>query len=594
MNRSNNNSPRLAYPSSRGTQDHLLQGSKRLPFIKDRPTAFGQHFIAQGHIQKRELISSLSNSKSQKNLEVPQIMNEYKFGEIKSSFSKKPFYLIDSSIEQEKINNSERNHSHRCNLEIDCHKFQVQDKSPTKFKEESKSEAHSPEISKNLSTENQIEYSASLDKVEFEYNQSQNEPSTPEYLNELVVNLKHEVEVLQKQNRLQSQHQMEMRILFEKEIDKLTIENSEFDILLTKSYKKNESLKSDMKKQAQEHEELQQKSREIITNAEQNIKILKDELKSKNDDLSNISFQFQLSEATKKRYFESLKKTESKIEEQKILYEKSKSKYKILKITKNQLLEELETHKKKMQENEKLAEEHKKTLYEKSLLELNFDEIKNKNKVCEESLNTVSQTYNNARIVWKEKEAQYEQIIQSLHEQINADKEKNTMQTDKAVRIKRALTLRDSEIIANFTKDEVSRSVKKRIEQEKEFMEQHFENEKLKKDLDYYKIQLKNKEEIISRLGLKDNDVISESKATHCKNVIKKICNAIKKYACCNNCMEGHKTFLTVPCNHIMCEGCKNETTLCKVCGGELSDILGFKYFRLIKEAISTLEIMVV
>ncbi|OMJ72087.1 hypothetical protein SteCoe_29539 [Stentor coeruleus] len=586
MNRSNNNSPKLGYPSSKVSQDYLLQGNKRLPLIKDRPTASGHHFIVQGHIQKREFTSSLSNSKSQKNLEVPQIMNEHKFG--------KKHIPIDSSIEQEKIINSERNHSHRCNLEIDCHKFQVQDKSSIKLKEESKSEAQSPEISKNLSIENHIEYSSSVDKVEFDYNQSQIEPSTPEYLNELISNLKHEIEVLQKQNRLQSQHQMEMRMIFEKEIDKLTIENNEFEILLNKSHEKNISLMSDMKKQTQEHEELQQKNRETITNTNQNLATLNEELKSKNDELSNISLQFQLSEATKKRYFDSLKKAEIKVEEQKSLYEKSKSKYKSLKTTKTQLLENLETYKKTIQEQEKVIEEHKKTLYEKSLLELNYDEIKNKLIICEESLNTVSHTYSNARIVWKEKEAKYEQIIQDLHEQINSNKEKNIIQISEAVRIKRALTLRDSEIISNFTKDEVNRCVKKCMEQEKECMEQHLEIEKLKKDIDYYKSQLKNKEEIIFRLGLRDNDVISENKITHCKNSIMKICNAIKKYACCNKCMEGDKTFLTVPCNHIMCEGCKNETNLCGVCGGEFSDILGFKYFRLIKEAISTLESMVV
>ncbi|OMJ89448.1 hypothetical protein SteCoe_8448 [Stentor coeruleus] len=582
MNRNNSNSPELGFLSSRGIQDYL-PGSKYLPLFKDKPTASEQYFIVQEHIQEKGFISSLSNSKSQKNLEVSQIINEYKFGEIKNPISKKYFYPIDSSIGQEKISNSKRNRFYRFNLEIDCHKF----------KEKSKSEVQSLEASKKFSTENQTEYSDSADKVEFDYIQSPIEPSTPEFLNELIINLKYDIEVLQKQNQLQSQHQLEMHRLFKKEIDRLTIENSELEVLLAKSYEKNESLISDMKKQSKDYEELQQKNCEIITSTEQTIKILKEKLKSKKNDFSNISLQFQLSEATKKLYFESLEKAESKTKDQKKLYEKSKSKYKVLKNIKNQLLENLETHKKKIQEQEKLNEEYKKNQHEKSLLELNIKEIKNKLIICEESLNKLSQTYANENIIWKEKESQYEQTIKNLNEQINSHNKNNTIKTSETVKVKRVLTLRGSEIVENFDKDETIKCAKNNIELEKEFTEQNLENKKFK-DMDYYKSQLNKKEKIISSLGLMDNDVISKSKADYCKNTIVKICNGIKKYACCNKCMEGYNTFLTVPCNHIMCEKCKNNTTLCRVCGGEFSDIIGFKYFRLIKEAISTLERMIV
>ena len=91
-------------------------------------------------------------------------------------------------------------------------------------------------------------------------------------------------------------------------------------------------------------------------------------------------------------------------------------------------------------------------------------------------------------------------MIQDLLEQVNIEKEKKMAQIAETAKLKRALTLRDTDSVSNFSKEELNRYQQKISQQDKEFGEALIEIEKLKKNIEYYQCVLKNKDEIILKL----------------------------------------------------------------------------------------------
>ncbi|OMJ88620.1 hypothetical protein SteCoe_9400 [Stentor coeruleus] len=590
MNRSNtsSNSPKLAFSSPRNIIDGPISGQKRLPLIKDRASVCsGQRFFVQTQEARRETIPS---SKSQKTLEMLQQSDDHKSVILKTLPPKK----THCSPEQRKSRDSDKFDPHKCNLEIDSHKIPPKDKSQIDHKEGISIELHCPSLSKSNSIENTLELSAPIHKTASESNLTLLEPPSPENLNEVINNLKHELEMTQRQNRLQIKHQLENREIYEKEIDKLIKENNELEVLLNKSYEKIEKLKAEIKKQNLEVGEIRHKNREIILSTDNDILYLKEEIESKDREILELSEQYKISEATKKRYGESAKEIEAEFETFRKSYEVMKKEYDELKKKYTQLKDDYRDGERKLKEKDQIIDEVVLIKNENAQLKSQFEEVVSKLKVCEESLNTVTHNYNNSRVSWKDREVHLENTIISLREQINTEKDKKTVQVAETVKLKKALTLKDSDSIVNFSKDEVFRYYQKCIKQEKESMELHTSIDKLKKDVEYLKNQLKGKENIISRMSTHVTGIeMFETKATHCKGMINKICSRIKKRACCKNCMEGQKTYLSIPCNHIICEDCKNEIKKCKVCGADAIEMIAFKYFDLIRESITTLESMI-
>lgn len=594
MNRSNtsSNSPKLAFSSPRNTIDGSIPGLKRLPLIKDRASVFsGQRFFVQTQEARREVISS---SKSQKTLEMLQQADDHKSTNLKTLPSKKNNCPPNCLHEQRKSRDSDKFDPHKCNLEIDCHKILPKEKSQQDHKEGTSIELHSLDLSKNNSIENALDLSAPIHKTASENNLALLEPLSPENLNEVIYNLKHELEMTQRQNRLQIKHQLENRIIYEKEIDKLIKQNNELEVLLNKSYEKIELLKAELKKQTLEVGEIRHKNREIIISTDSDILYLKEEIESKDRELLELSEQYKISEATKKRYGESAKEIEAEFESFKKSYEIMRKNYDEIKKKYTQLKDDYKDNERKLKEKEQIIEEIGQIKNDNVLLKTQIEEITRNFKACEESLKTVNHNFNNARVSWKDREGHMENTIISLREQINSEKDKKNVQVAETVKLKKALTLRDSEPIVNFSKDEVLRYYQKCIKQEKESLEMHMMVERLKKDVEYLKSQLISKEDIISRITTHVSGIEGfETKATHCKGIINKICTRIKKRSCCKNCMGGQKAYLSIPCNHIMCEDCKNENKKCKVCRDDVIQSISFKYFDLIRESITTLESMI-
>ena len=179
-------------------------------------------------------------------------------------------------------------------------------------------------------------------------------------------------------------------------------------------------------------------------------------------------------------------------------------------------------------------------------------------------------------------------MIQDLLENVNIEREQKFAQSIETCKLKKALTIRDTESMINFSKEELSRYQQKLQNQEKSIVDQSLEIEKLKRNIDYYKNLIVSRNEIISKLECQLNSLSKEE--TFRNEYIDHIKNIFKNFLQCQSCKIGITTVLISPCFHLFCSECEPKENSCIVCHQDVNEINAFKYYNTIREIVLSLE----
>jgi DNA repair exonuclease SbcCD ATPase subunit len=173
---------------------------------------------------------------------------------------------------------------------------------------------------------------------------------------------------------------------------------------------------------------------------------------------------------------------------------------------------------------------------------------------------------------WYKKERAYQNSIQSLLSQLESSKLSTEVYMAEALKLKKSLTLHNSdEAIGNFTKEEILRYQARLNQAELLTTNLSIEIDQLHNTHDYYRNLLNSKNEIISQLELKVQDLVSTTEdkkqgLTDDHQEIKDILAYLRSSMICQNCCDEKGTAVVYPCGHLVCDKCRPEQQVCSVC----------------------------
>jgi hypothetical protein len=391
----------------------------------------------------------------------------------------------------------------------------------------------------------------------------------------LITLLQSEISELKSTNTLLTQElfnqQQSFEALSRNHIDQKQAMNKEASLLMndfssTKSRLEDleneiKRLKNDKTRLKTELELNLQVQNESLTKSEARLFLLNEEIQEKDRDYEILKDQLKTSEQNRKKILEVSKELEIEMILTKKQKENIEKDLQELNQKHEDLLNEFRMERNKALAVDDLKQEVFQVNYEVSLIRDENKELVIAKNIALESLDTVQKNFDNSRLSWREKENSYNNTIQDLLEQIQSERAKTQVQAAESAKLRRALTLKDNDSYTNITKDEISRYQQKLMQIEKDYNESLNEIEKLKRNIEYYRHIVRNKEEIIKKIEIelkKPQDFF----------------NAFKKLVSCEKCEMVGYSFITFPCKHLVCGHCKSS--VCPVCEEVVDSFQGF------------------
>lgn len=371
------------------------------------------------------------------------------------------------------------------------------------------------------------------------------------------------------------------------DMDQLLKENSELKKLLSEANNEIVQLKQEKKSLLANFEHSAMQSKEFKLILESQIKVLHEEIELKSQDCEILKDQVKKSEFARKKFIEAIKDLEVDLTITKKKADHSRKDLENLEIKYGALESELNVEKRKIVLLEDLNREVEKLNYELSLMKAEKEEIFIEKCVARESLETVRKNFDNFRLAWRDKEVKFEEIIENLLEQIQAEKGKNSYQAAETAKLRKALTLKDNESFNSFTKDELSRFYGKMVQIDKENGELLIEIDNFKKNIEYYKLLIRNKEEVILKISEENQELRKKDekvKEGFTERSLEGVRKTIKEWMSCSKCLNGVSMSIIVPCKHLACSKCEPEDGNCPACNLSVSSIQMFTEFSKVRE----------
>ena len=337
-------------------------------------------------------------------------------------------------------------------------------------------------------------------------------------------------------------------------------------------------------------QELNKSSRQIIefkSILDNQIKLLHDEIKLKDQDYENLKDQLKKSEFNRKKFVEAIKDLEVELNIAKKKNENLIRNFEELQIKYDKNLEALTIEKQKIYLIDELKEEIENARYQVDMIRDENTQIKTETQIAKESLDVVRKNFDNSRIAWRDKEIEYEKMIENMMEQVNSEKARTALQAAEAARLRKTMTLKDNDSFNNFTKEEFSRFQQKIIQLDRENGELASEVEKLRKNIEYFSFLNKNKEEVIQKLESENSSlkfISSSSIFEFSKTNLKLLETYIHDWMVCQKCKEGVSMYLSHPCSHILCSKCEPVSKTCPICNHSLIHTTLFTDFNNLRE----------
>lgn len=344
-------------------------------------------------------------------------------------------------------------------------------------------------------------------------------------------------------------------------------------------------LKKEIKKLKTELANFKENKSEAATKIEAKIFQLKEELQEKQQEFEVVKEQLKNSEIHRKKFVEMSKDLELELVTNKKIKENAEFKLVELNSKIEELRNEIKEERGKNVMLEEIKMENFQVKYEMSLIREECKKFEMDKRVALESLDTVQKNFNNSRIGWRDKENEYNNTIQDLLEQIQNERTKVHVQAAESAKLRRALTIKDNGSVNNISKDEITRYQQKLMSLDKEHNEAMTEIEKLKRNIDYYRHILKNKEEIIKKL--ENSNVYSNESTTF--NELKNFFNDFQKLVRCNKCCSVACTLCIQPCCHLVCQSCSNPQ-ICPICSNNIESSEPYLDLEKIKSVFACLE----
>jgi myosin heavy subunit len=362
------------------------------------------------------------------------------------------------------------------------------------------------------------------------------------------------------------------------DLNGLSNENSNLKALIQELSRKIDKLKSDKAKLKQQCLQIKTESQELTERTGSALNELKLDLQEKNQECDQLKDLLFRNENSKKRLTESMKDLETNMIKNRNDYLKVEQQYELLKQKHQNLIEQLMT----VEEKAKKYETTMRKLENQSVsiisLEQKHSEDTDIIKKLNKTLSRLERTFEVHRLEWRIKEENYQKSIQELLNQVENERVNAEKQVAETLKLKRNLSLRDSEeSLSGFVRDEISRYASRLLQAETESTNNAIEVEKLRKTLNYYKDLIKNKDEIISQLEacstpFKCEQEDKEIKEYEGKDQEIKECELrdalilVKAHLMCQNCSMEKSKILISPCGNYICQECKPQHNICPVC----------------------------
>lgn len=507
MNRSKTGSPKLNFIVNRSTTDIVPGNSNKLPLIKERSTVnLNRKFFMTPNEMVIEEVFEKSEGKNIKFIDIKPPIDDQKLSIVKKNLEKRKKKIKAETINKKSSNDLGSPDDKAKTLAKTGLDYQILSaneyvKDLNKAMSTTPSPIHYINIDKikNINSESTTETLNTSCKLLSEVSISSQE-ILKDYQAESLETLKQNINSSPRSSKLKFQNPIDLKILYEQDISKLVMENYNLEKSLEQATEKIKQLKTTEKSLKTELSTIKNSFQERVKESELNLINLNQEIHEKTQEIVFLKEQLNRSDAMKKRYLESLKDMESEISDLKKKFLVAEKQIEDLESQNLSLLQEINSEKSKITDYDNLVQVSNKLKEENSSLTIKIQQIAREiQRINEEHLSYKHMCDNN-RVNWIEKESAYEKIIQDLMDQVNTERDKRKNQVNETVKLKRALASRDTDSLANFSKEELSRYLQKIYQLEIEITDIESENEKLKKNIEYYKCLLSSKNQVISHL----------------------------------------------------------------------------------------------
>jgi epidermal growth factor receptor substrate 15 len=355
----------------------------------------------------------------------------------------------------------------------------------------------------------------------------------------------------------------------------------------------NLNLKQEKERLLEELEKNSAQVQDFKTVLEKQIKLLHEEIKVKDEDYENLKDQLKKSEFNRKKFAEALKDAEAELNLSKKKNSQLLNSFEALERKNKENLEIIHEEKQKVYIIDELKQEIEQLKYEMILLKDQNFVLKNESLIAKESLETVRKNFDNLRICSRDKETEFQRVIEDMMEQVNSEKARTALQAAETAKLKKTLTWKDSDTFNNFSREEISRFQQKIIQLDKENGDLVSEIEKLQKNIDYFKFLIKNKEEVLQKLESENLSLKSSNESillSYSQESLQNLLKSLNSWMTCQKCKESISVYLISPCFHLVCSKCEPVSSICPACEGFLTHQSLFSDFNKLREVISLLQ----
>ena len=593
MNRpiSSSHSPSGYLGSPRSSRDLQISSSTALPMIKGKQiAATGSRFFINPGDQKHEEKSLRPSTRSINFLSIPTPVDDKKLGIVKNLLDRKST-LTNRDNEFKKVGDETVITD---NSELPVRKFDSEGGRKSNNFENTRNSAmfdisKDPSIDeeavKKASSDSNIDASTGIFRSNQGNNLSLTDFSNGEHNTEIINSLKQELNISQKNNKIHTQIQMKLKIQYETEIDQLTKENYYLEKNLESANDKIKKLEAMKKGYADELAETKAKNQEVLYNSANTMNELKNEIAEKSQEILQLQDNLKRSECTRKKYCESIKDMELEITLLKKQNLKLENACGNLAQENKNLSKELDAVKLENLKIEELSGKLQESYNDNAALQVKYEKLEGVTREMQETLDILRKEYDNNRVSWREKENAYENLLQEIAAELSSEKETKNAKITELKKIKKALVMRDTDSVSNFSKEELSRYQQKIAKQEKNNIDSSIEIQKLNKSIDHYKNLLQHQSIIIAKLESQTGTDLSRSEVPFSSSIERIIIN-LKDSLYCQECKINQSTLLFFPCKHSGCTHCQASSNNCPICGSVIANRIEMKIQAKVQEAI--------
>lgn len=591
-------SPKLTVKSPRNTIETPTSHPNRLPNIKERnSTNPGKIFNMTPFELKSEDHTKSTKPKALNLFDIQSPVDERKVAIVKSTLENRNVFSPQlRTIPKEDSTNLIRKDLAKCKSELD---------QQVSFLKEKKLGKKIQQVAEKVKTMTQSIEFEKFDKLRVPETHFLQKSGSAEVISSLSKNQSISVESqsIDKNDVSQSDSSCKMDTSLQQDRNKTSaaLENelkslkNQVSLLKTENLELVEELFKAKQEKSDLSQELDRTSREVIEFKlilDNQIKLLHDEIKLKDQDYENLKDQLKKSEFNRKKFVEAIKDLEVELNLAKKKNENLIRSFEELQLKHDKNLEALSIEKQKIYLIDELKEEIENARYQVDMIKDENNQIKIETQIAKESLDVVRKNFDNSRIAWRDKEIEYEKMIENMMEQVNSEKARTALQAAEAAKLRKTMTLKDNDSFNNFSKEEISRFQQKIIQLDKENGELTSEVEKLRKNIEYFSFLNKNKEEVIQKLESENTSlkfISSSSIFDFSKTNLKLLETYIHDWMVCQKCKEGVSMYLSHPCSHILCSKCEPASKTCPICSHGLTHTTLFTDFNNLREISSIL-----